>query len=88
MPHEITIPFLTGRVVVLTDVQMDHWDHASLNPFVHKGLHISLDWNVEALLVEGDLCDRWKQTARRAVEALGRFAPPLNSPQIFRRLAW
>lgn len=73
----LTIPYLTGRIAVLGDLHCDHYAGQKLDPFSAHDLDRLIGWaGLDALIVAGDLIDRWSRNWPMALEFLQGFMAP------------
>jgi predicted MPP superfamily phosphohydrolase len=72
----IDIPFRTGSIIVLSDLHHDHYARRKLDPFAAHGLHQSLRWTADALILAGDLADTPARNWPAAFAFLRRYMPP------------
>lgn len=72
----LVIPFRTGRIIVLGDLHIDHYIRHKTDPFTAANLHVALNWDVDALIIAGDVADNWLLKWPPAIVFLKRFVPP------------
>ena len=72
----LTIPFHSGRIVVLADLHYDSYVRQQFDPFEEHGLD-PLHWQgVDALILAGDIADQPHRNWPRAFKYLRRFIAP------------
>lgn len=81
----LEIPYRTGRLIVLGDIHHDSYMRYGTDPFAAHKLNESLCWDVDALIVAGDLANvpmlNWPRAlafVRRSVPASRIFVLPGN----------
>lgn len=73
----LTIPYLSGRIAVLADLHCDHYVRQKTDAFSAHNLHRLIDWeSLDALIIAGDLVDRWPRNWPMALKFLTQFMPP------------
>lgn len=71
------VPYRTGKIAVLADLHIDHYTRRNLNPFVVHQLNLLIEWSsLDALIIAGDLVDRWRSNWTAALAFLTRFVAP------------
>jgi predicted phosphodiesterase len=72
----LTIPYLSGRIAVLADLHCDHYAWQKTDAFNAHNLNRSIDWDsLDALIIAGDLVDRWPLNWPLALKLLTQFMP-------------
>ncbi len=74
--NPIVIPHRTGRLMVLADLHIDHFVRHKTDPFTANNLHVALNWDVDGVIIAGDVTDSWLLNWPRALAFLRRFVPP------------
>lgn len=75
MPDQ-TIPFNSGRLAVLGDLHLDHWQRIDRNPITDFQLEALLRADLDALIVAGDLINGPSTNWPRAIEFLAQYISP------------
>ncbi|WP_103333187.1 metallophosphoesterase family protein [Pseudotabrizicola formosa] len=71
----IVIPYVTGRLLVVADLHMDHYLRSAIDPFSAHGLD-QIDWSgIDALIVAGDLANNPTQTWPTVFRYLRKYIP-------------
>ncbi|MDO9640834.1 MAG: metallophosphoesterase [Pseudotabrizicola sp.] len=71
----IVVPYVTGRLIILADLHMDHYPRSNRDPFAAHGLD-QVDWSgIDALIVAGDLANNPTQTWPDVFRFLRRYIP-------------
>lgn len=71
-----TIPFKSGRIAVLGDFHLDHWQRIGRNPIVDFRLEALLRSDLDALIVAGDLINGPSPNWAQAIEFLAQYIAP------------
>ncbi|WP_123792855.1 metallophosphoesterase family protein [Pacificibacter maritimus] len=71
-----TIPFNSGRIAVLGDLHLDHWQRIGRNPLKDFQLEALLRTDFDALIVAGDLINGPWSNWPQAIEFLAQYIPP------------
>lgn len=72
----LSLPYHTGRILVIADLHYDHYARQRLDPFEEHGLH-PIEWQgLDGLILAGDLADNPRFHWPRAFQYLRQFIAP------------
>lgn len=70
---ELVVPYRSGRIAVLADLHLDHWDRTGRNPLQDFKLEEFLKYNNDALIIAGDLINGPPANFQKAFKVLTRY---------------
>ena len=73
--NSLTIPYKTGRLLILADLHCNTYARLGQHPIVAHGLDSDLIWDFDALIIAGDLANGPPEVWRDWLESLARFIP-------------